>query len=155
VLGLAHTWPAVNQWTHGTMITPMHGHLAFFGAYVMIVLALITYALPYVSGNPDAEERHGGVGLWSFWLQVGGMTGMTMAFAAAGVAQVYMERILGFGYLDTQEKIQVHFQMLLVAAFIFTLGVLLFLWDFFILHPKRGETLAEPVSSGARAPVHG
>ena len=38
LLGLAHTWPAVNKWTHGTLITPMHGHSAFFGAYVMIVL---------------------------------------------------------------------------------------------------------------------
>ena len=38
LLGLAHTWPAVNKWTHGTLITPMHGHSAWFGAYVMIVL---------------------------------------------------------------------------------------------------------------------
>ena len=44
LLGLAHTWPAVNKWTHGTLITPMHGHAAFFGAYVMIVLAVISYA---------------------------------------------------------------------------------------------------------------
>ena len=32
LLGLAHTWPSVNRWTHGTLITPMHGHSAFFGA---------------------------------------------------------------------------------------------------------------------------
>ena len=38
---------------------------------------------------------------------------MTMAFAAAGIAQTYLERILGFGYLETQAKIQVHFLMLL------------------------------------------
>ena len=43
LLGLAHTWPAVNRWTHGTLITPMHGHMAFFGAYVMIVLGMITW----------------------------------------------------------------------------------------------------------------
>ena len=34
LLGLAHTWPAVNKWTHGTLITAMHAHAAFFGAYV-------------------------------------------------------------------------------------------------------------------------
>jgi nitric oxide reductase subunit B len=92
LLGLAHTWPSVNQWTHGTLITPMHGHLAFFGAYGMIVIAIATYALPFITGNEDAEERTGGIALWAFWLQVAGMTGMTMAFGAAGVAQVYMER---------------------------------------------------------------
>jgi nitric oxide reductase subunit B len=155
VLGFAHTWPAVNQWTHGTLITPMHGHLAFFGAYGMIILAMISYTMPYVTGNPDAEVRHGGVGLWAFWLMVAGITGMTLSFAAAGLGQVYLERIMGLGYLETQEQIQVHFQMLLATAALFTTGVLLFLFDFFILNPKRGETLAEPVSSGARAPVHG
>ncbi|MFW5904996.1 MAG: cbb3-type cytochrome c oxidase subunit I [bacterium] len=143
LLGLAHTWPSVNQWTHGTLITPMHGHLAFFGAYGMIVLAMIAYTLPFITGNPDTERRHGGIGLWSFWLQVGGITGMTMAFAAAGVAQVYMERILGIGYLDAQEKIQVHIQMLVATAFIFTVGVILFLWDFFIFNPRRGVILSD------------
>jgi nitric oxide reductase subunit B len=151
LLGLAHTWPAVNKWTHGTLITPMHGHLAFFGAYGMIVLAMITYTLPYTTGNPDAERRQGGIGLWSFWLQVGGITGMTMAFAAAGVAQVYMERILGIGYLDAQEKIQVHIQMLLATALIFTIGVLLFLWDFFVVNPRRG-VIMDRQSGGGPAP---
>ena len=94
LLGLAHTWPAVNNWTHGTLITPMHGHAAFFGAYVMIVLAVITYALPAMTGHAESE-RESKVGLWAFWLQVGGMFGMTMAFAAAGITQTYLERILG------------------------------------------------------------
>jgi nitric oxide reductase subunit B len=44
-------WPgahlaSVNKWTHGTLITAMHGHAAFFGAYAMIVMAMITYACP-------------------------------------------------------------------------------------------------------------
>jgi len=42
LLGLAHTWPSVNKWTHGTLITAMHGHAAFYGAYAMIVMAMIT-----------------------------------------------------------------------------------------------------------------
>ena len=111
LLGLAHTWPAVNKWTHGTLITPMHGHTAFFGAYVMIVLAMITYAMPALMGHAESQ-RETKTGLWAFWLQVGGMFGMTMAFAAAGIGQVYLERILGLGYLETQAKIQVHFLML-------------------------------------------
>jgi nitric oxide reductase subunit B len=145
MLGFAHTWPAVNQWTHGTLITPMHGHLAFFGAYGMIILAMVSYTMPYVTGNPDAEVRHGGVGLWAFWLMVAGITGMTLSFATAGLGQVYLERIMGLGYLDTQLRIQVHFKMLLGTAFVFAVGVLLFLFDFFVLNPKRGEILAEPI----------
>ena len=44
------------------------------------------------------------------------MFGMTLSFATAGIGQVYLERILGLGYLDTQLKIQVHFLMLIVTG---------------------------------------
>jgi nitric oxide reductase subunit B len=132
ILGLAHTWPAVNKWTHGTLITPMHGHMAFFGAYVMIVLGIITYALPGLTGRGD-ESRETAAGFWAFWLQIGGMFGMTMAFAAAGITQTYLERILGIGFLETQMKLQVHFLMLAATGGLFVVGVALFLWDFFFL----------------------
>jgi nitric oxide reductase subunit B len=144
LLGLAHTWPAVNRWTHGTQITPMHGHAAFFGAYVMIVLAMITYALPGLTGR-DETRLEGPVGIWAFWLMVGGMFGMTMAFATAGIAQTYLERIIGLGFLETQRKIQVHFLMLLGTGLLFASGVALFLWDFFF---GRGR----PVPAPAPAP---
>ncbi len=132
ILGLAHTWPAVNKWTHGTMITPMHGHMAFFGAYVMIVLGMISYALPGLTGRSE-ESRETAAGFWAFWLQMAGIFGMTMAFAAAGITQTYLERILGIGYLDTQLKLQVHFLMLVATGALFVVGVGLYIWDFFFL----------------------
>ncbi|HBL79706.1 MAG TPA: nitric-oxide reductase large subunit, partial [Aequorivita sp.] len=46
LLGFAHTLPQTNLYTHGTLVTAMHGHLAFWGAYAMIVLAIISYSLP-------------------------------------------------------------------------------------------------------------
>jgi nitric oxide reductase subunit B len=151
VLGLAHTWPAVNRWTHGTMITAMHGHMAFFGAYVMIVLAMITYAMPALFGH-DQEAGESSAGIWAFWLQIGGMFGMTMAFAAAGITQTYLERILGLGYLETQQKIQVHFLMVLGTGILFSLGVALYLFDFFFLAPKRRTAPAAwPATSAAQA----
>jgi nitric oxide reductase subunit B len=149
LLGLAHTWPSVNKWTHGTLITAMHGHGAFFGAYAMIVLAMISYAAPAMTvGRP---ERGTAAGYWAFWLQVAGMFGMTLSFATAGIAQVYLERILGLGYLDTQLKIQVHFLMLLGTAGIFTVGVALFLWDFFRFAPglKASAPAVPPVAAPA------
>jgi nitric oxide reductase subunit B len=152
LLGLAHTWPAVNKWTHGTLITPMHGHMAFFGAYVMIVLGMITYAMPGLTGR-DESSRETAAGVWSFWLQIGGMFGMTMAFAAAGITQTYLERILGIGYLETQLKLQVHFLMLVLAGILFSAGVALFLWDFFFL---AGRPAARPERQGlapARSPA--
>ena len=149
LLGLAHTWPSVNRWTHGTLITPMHGHSAFFGAYVMIILAVITYAMPLLRGYPETR-RETKTALWAFWLQVGGMFGMTLAFAAAGIAQVYLERILGFGYLETQAKIQVHFLMLVATGVLFTAGVALYLWDFFFLGPRMQAEADQPARTSPK-----
>ena len=44
VWGFMHTLHAVNYYTHGTQVTAAHAHLAFYGAYVMVNLAIITYA---------------------------------------------------------------------------------------------------------------
>ena len=148
LLGLAHTFPDVNKWTHGTLITAMHGHAAFYGAYAMIVLAMITFALPSMA--PGHSERGSSIGYWSFWLQLGGMFGMTLSFATAGIGQVYLERILGMGYLDAQLKIQVHFLMLLATASMFTVGVGLFIFDFFRHAPRfEVETDAQPLAPQA------
>jgi nitric oxide reductase subunit B len=154
LLGLAHTWPAVNQWTHGTLITAMHGHAAFYGAYAMIVMAMITYALP--SMTPGRSEQGTTLGYWAFWLQLAGMFGMTLAFATAGIGQVYLERILGLGYLDTQLRIQVHFLMLIATSTIFAFGVGLFIVDFFRYAPRfqistEPEPQLRPLGSAASA----
>jgi nitric oxide reductase subunit B len=146
ILGLAHTWPQVNQWTHGTHVTSMHGHMAFFGAYAMINLALISYALPGLTGRSDAE-RQTTLGLWAFWLMVGGMFGMTMALAAAGIGQTYLERILGFGYLEAQRKIQVHYLMWLATSVVFAFGAGAYVLDF----ARAGAPRSEP--GRARAPA--
>jgi nitric oxide reductase subunit B len=125
--------------------------MAFFGAYVMIVLAMITYAAPGLFGHKE-DQGESTVGLWAFWLQMAGMFGMTMAFAAAGISQTYLERIMGLGYLETQHKIQVHFLMVLATGLLFVLGVGLYLYDFFYLAPKRrGAPAPWPASAEAKA----
>jgi nitric oxide reductase subunit B len=55
-LGFAHTLPQVNMYTHGTLVTAMHGHMAFWGAYAMLVLAIIAYALPLMTGRKLYEH---------------------------------------------------------------------------------------------------
>jgi nitric oxide reductase subunit B len=60
---------------------------------------------------------------------------MTMAFAAAGIVQTYLERILGLGFLETQRKIQVHLLMLVGTGLLFALGTALYLYDFFRYAP--------------------
>jgi len=127
LLGVAHTLPAVNMWTHGTLVTAMHGHLAFWGAYGMLVFAIIAYALPLMTGRKLYQNARG---LVAFWLANIGMLGMTTALAAAGVAQVYLERKVGMDFMDAQNEIAVHFLVMLGGATLFATGVVLYIIDF-------------------------
>ncbi|MCW7491064.1 cbb3-type cytochrome c oxidase subunit I [Leptospira sp. 2 VSF19] len=126
-LGFAHTWPSVNQWTHGTLITAMHGHLAFWGAYAMLVLAVISYAMPNLTGR---KLFTGMSGYLAFWASNIGMLGMTGALAVAGITQVYLERKLGMDFLVVQKEIIFHFIGMLLAATLFTVGITYFIVDF-------------------------
>ncbi len=129
-LGFAHTIPSVNMFTHGTLVTAMHGHLAFWGAYAMLVLAIIAYALPHLTGRP--AHKHW-TAPFAFWTSNIGMLGMTGAFAVAGIAQVYLERRAGLEFLDVQRELEVHFLGLVLAASLFTIGVVSFVVNF-VMH---------------------
>ena len=126
-LGFAHTLPQVNMWTHGTLITAMHGHLAFWGAYAMIVLAMIAYTLPRFTGRRLFDTW---MPRWAFWTSNLGMVAMTGAFAVMGIAQVYLERKSGQDFLDVQEALSVHAFGLVLAAVLFTVGIVLFAINF-------------------------
>lgn len=127
LLGFAHSLPQTNLWTHGTLVTAMHGHLAFWGAYAMIVFAIISYAMPQMTGR---KLYQGWVPVWAFWMSNAGMFAMTGAFAVAGITQVYLERKVGMDFLEVQKAIEVHFIALGLAATLFTAGVVLYLINF-------------------------
>ena len=91
-LGMAHTLPQVNMYTHGTLVTAMHGHMAFWGAYAMINLAMIAYAMPVMTGRKLWDNA---TSSYAFWLSNVGMVGMTGALAVAGITQVNLERRMG------------------------------------------------------------
>ena len=151
-LGIAHTIPAVNMYTHGTLITAMHGHLAFWGAYAMIVLAMIAYALPVLTGRKLWDTP---MANWAFWTSNVGMVAMTGALAVAGITQVALERRLGLNFLAVQKEIEMHFVGMLLAAALFTIGIAMFIIVFFKHGLPRDEAVgndpAEQPSGAARA----
>ncbi len=127
-LGMAHTLPQVNMFTHGTLVTAMHAHMAFWGAYAMIVLAMMAYALPLLTGRKLWDTP---MANWAFWTSNIGMTGMTGALAVAGITQVNLERRMGLDFMAVQKEIQIHFVGMLLAAALFTIGIVMFLITFF------------------------
>ncbi len=135
-LGFAHTLPQVNVYTHGTLVTAMHGHLAFWGAYAMLIFAIIAYAMPNLTGRKLYDS---GWSTFAFWTSNIGMTAMTVAFGIAGVAQVYLERKMGLDFLLVQKEIEVHFLGLVMAATLFSAGIFAFIWIFIKYGLPKGQ----------------
>ena len=142
LLGFAHTLPQTNLYTHGTLVTAMHGHLAFWGAYAMIVLAIISYALPNMTGRKLYDSARGRM---AFWFSNIGMIGMTVAFGVAGVAQVYLERKVKMEFMEVQKEIEVHFYVLILCATLFVTGIILYIIDFY----KHGKPTDEALEASS------
>ncbi len=128
VWGFMHTLSPINYYTHGTQITAAHGHLAFYGAYVMLNLAIITYAMPSLRGLQPYNQI---LNMWSFWLMTAGMSFMTITLTFAGVIQTHLQRVLGMDFMEIQEQLALFFWMRLGAGVVVGLGAVLFVYAVF------------------------
>ncbi len=136
VWGFLHTLAPVNYYTHGTQITAAHGHLAFYGAYAMINLAMITYAMPLVLGREPYHQR---LNMWSFWIITSGVVFMTFALTFAGVVQVHLQRVMGImTYMEVQDQIGLFYWMRLGAGVFVVLGLVLYLLS--MVPPGRAKS---------------
>jgi len=127
-LGFVHTFPGVNIYTHGTLVTAMHGHMAFWGAYAMIVLASISYILPILTDNKSIYSYK--ISKYAFWASNVGMFGMVLSFGLAGLLQVYLERMLDLDFFVIREELKFFFACLITLALFFISGILSFIFTF-------------------------
>ena len=135
VWGFMHTLAPVNFFTHGTQITAAHGHMAFYGAYVMVVLAMISYAMPILRGRAAANsDRSQVVEMWSFWLMTVAMVFITLFLTGAGVLQVWLQRISesAMPFMAVQDQIAIFYWMREVAGVVFLAGLVLYIMSFFV-----------------------
>jgi len=140
VWGFMHTLAPVNYYTHGTQITAAHGHLAFYGAYVMVVLAIISYAMPILRGRAAANsQKSQSLEMWSFWLMTSAMVFITLFLTGAGILQVWMQRMgeSPEGFMAVQEKISLFYWMREAAGVVFLIGLLCYITSFFIGGEER------------------
>ena len=136
LLGFLHTLAPVNFFTHGTQLTAAHGHSAFFGAYIMILFAIISYAMPIMRGRPHGNSAKAQkVELTSFWMMVIGMLGLTLALMIAGSIQVFLQRMGGadsLSFMATQAEIVPVYMVRLAFGVLTLLGLLTYFYSFFV-----------------------
>ena len=135
VWGFLHTLAPVNYYTHGTQITAAHGHMAFYGAYVMIVLAIISYAMPLIRGKAAANSNQAQVWeMWSFWLMTVSMVFITLFLTGAGILQTWLQRVSDtpMSFMATQDQLQIFYWLREIAGAAFLIGLVVYLISFFI-----------------------
>ena len=134
VWGFIHTLAPVNYYTHGTQITAAHGHMAFYGAYVMITLAIISYAMPLLRGRAANSNQAQIVEMWSFWLMTIAMVFITLFLTAAGVLQVWLQRYTEtpMGFMEVQDKLEIFYMMREIAGIVFLIGLGTYIYSFFV-----------------------
>ncbi len=135
VWGFLHTLAPVNYYTHGTQLTAAHGHLAFYGAYIMIIFTIVSYAMPILRGRTGGNcAKSQKVELSSFWIMNIGMLGITAALTIAGVMQIIYQRIgiAPSSFMEAQEQIIPVYGVRLFFGVLTIVGLLLYLYSFFV-----------------------
>jgi nitric oxide reductase subunit B len=134
VWGFLHTLAPVNYYTHGSQITAAHGHMAFYGAYVLVVITIISYAMPQLRGRAANSQRAQVVEMWSFWLMTISMVFITLFLTAAGILQIWLQRVSDtpLSFMDTQDQIALFYWMRLWAGVVFSVGLVTYLVSFFV-----------------------
>jgi len=147
--GFIHTLSPVNYYTHGTQVTAAHGHLAFYGAYVMVVIAMISYAMPILRGREANPARAQALEMWSFWVMSIAMGVMVLALTGAGILQVWLQRMPtenAMPFMATQDQLRFFYWVRIVGGVGFLAGLVMYLWSFFV-GPSADEKEL-PVTAG-------
>ncbi len=135
LFGFAHTLPQINYYTHGSQVTVSHGHLAFYGAYVLLNFTFYYFAMPRLKGFADGHY-HEPPGQLGFWVMTLGVLGMSLAFAIGGVLQTYLERYLGQPFMMAQQPIRLWMAIAAIHGLMALAGALIAVVHLLRLKPR-------------------
>ena len=157
VWGFLHTLAPVNYYTHGTQVTAAHGHMAFYGAYVMINLTMISYAMPILRGREANSDKAQVLEMWSFWLMTVSIVFITLFLTAAGILQVYLQRYADapLPFMVVQDKIALFYWLRDITGLVFLVWLGAYIWSFFVPGERTAAQMPapsnqEPASSSAK-----
>jgi nitric oxide reductase subunit B len=129
ILGALQSAPTIQQWTLGTRLTDLQTTLTAFGI-IAIIFGAINQATAEIRG---LNQRI--TGLMPFWLVAFGLIGGGLALSAAGLVQVYLERILSIGFLETQTLLIPLYVFWILGTLAAALGILIYALGFWARRP--------------------
>jgi nitric oxide reductase subunit B len=108
--------------------------MAFYGAYVMVNLTMISYAMPLLRGRPANSNKSQVLEMWSFWLMTIAMVFITLFLTAAGILQVWLQRVSEdpVPFMVGQDQVALFYWMREWAGVAFFIGLLVYVASFFV-----------------------
>ena len=134
VWGFLHTLAPINFYTHGSQVTAAHAHMAFYGAYVMVVLTMISYAMPMLRGRVANSTKAQVWEMWGFWLMTVSMVFITLFLTGAGILQIWLQRMSDtpMSFMAAQDQIKLFYWAREIAGLFFLAGLVAYVSSFFI-----------------------
>ena len=101
----------------------------------MIVMTLISYAMPKLRGLGEAANNKAQVmEMWGFWLMTISMVFITLFLSAAGVVQIWLQRIpedgAALSFMASQDQLFLFYWLRLAAGVVFLIGLVAYLLSF-------------------------
>jgi nitric oxide reductase subunit B len=108
--------------------------MAFYGAYVMVNLMMISYAMPILRGRAANSNKSQVLEMWAFWLMTTAIVFITLFLTAAGILQVWLQRASDtpLPFMAAQEKIALFYWMREWAGVVFLIGLVIYITSFFV-----------------------
>ena len=108
--------------------------MAFYGAYVMVVLTIISYAMPLLRGRVANSNKAQVWEMWGFWLMTVSMVFITLFLTGAGILQIWLQRVSDtpMSFMATQDQLKLFYWAREGAGLIFLAGLLAYVTSFFV-----------------------
>jgi nitric oxide reductase subunit B len=129
-LGGLQSQADVGQWTAGTRLTDLQASLTLLG-----VTAMGLGMVNHTASDLYARQKRVN-GLTPFWLVAFGILIGAAALGGAGIAQVYMERILSVGYLDVQTLVTPLYMLWMLGLLLLAAGIGVYALTFWLRRPS-------------------
>jgi nitric oxide reductase subunit B len=132
VLGGLINTPLMNYYEHGTFLTLAHAHASMFGAFGLLGIGLIYFAVRYFVGEDNWTEK---AAIWAFWFyNIGLVLWLILNFWPIGFMQLEAVYLHGYTYSRSLAfyNTTLFWQwMRMPGDIFFTAGALLMSWDIY------------------------
>jgi nitric oxide reductase subunit B len=97
--------------------------------------------MPLMRGRAANSNKAQVVEMWGFWLMTISMVFITLFLTAAGILQVWLQRVseTPMPFMAAQDQISLFYWLREGAGLVFLIGLVVYIWSFF----TKGEDVAK------------